>query len=200
MRHLMAEATPTAEPAKIGGELATHQIDLAQRIGLGDAPEGRLVLVEAVAHRHGHVRAGSLDLCRNTPRRRVTVGDRLFRQDVEPGGDGEIDIGLVEGWRHHDGAEIRLGACESQHRVGEASCRIKAEDPAAFRQRFGIDVKQADDLDRAVLDVAWQEFAAPLRAEAAGTDVKHLAGHGASDAWDPAMPDRSYASTNGRGA
>ena len=142
-----------------------------QFAGPDDPPQRRLVLVEAMTHRHRHLAARRLDLLRDPNRARHGVGDRLFAQHVDAVRDGDVDDRLVVIRWHDDGAEVGRHCGECLVRIGEARAVGQAEDLCSISERLGIEIDQRDDLDGAVIDVGAQEFATPALAEAADADM-----------------------------
>jgi hypothetical protein len=93
----VAEHPPAAVAAAVAGEAEDDVVDAAVAAGPQLLPQGRLVLVEAVAHGDAHPAAGPPDRLGDADRRLQAVGDRLLGEDVEAVLDGQVDHLLVDG-------------------------------------------------------------------------------------------------------
>ena len=156
---------------------ATHHVNRAKGAAPYDLAQGRLVLVEAVAHRDRHFAARLAYLSSDADRARHRVGDGLFAEDVDTVGDRNVDHRLVELGRHDHGAEVGLGLRERFVDIGEAGAVRQAKELLAQLYRLRVGIHDGDYLDLTVGDVVAKEFLAPTAPEAADADVDHSLCH-----------------------
>jgi len=81
--NLMAELAPASILAAVAPEAADEVVQRAPPARAQLLAQGRLILVEAVAHGDAHLLAGALDLLCDAHRRLEGVGDGLLGEDVE---------------------------------------------------------------------------------------------------------------------
>ena len=81
---------------------ADNVVDHAAAARTQRLAQGRLVLVEAMAHGHAHLLAGLLHFAGDAHRGFERIGDRLLRDDVHVVGQRDIHDRLVEGRGDHN--------------------------------------------------------------------------------------------------
>ena len=157
--HGVAETgAPVAEVAQAAGEAAHQVVDRAGPARAQLVAQGGLVLVEAVAHGHAHLPAGAPHLVGDAYRRFQGVGDRLLGDDVHVVRQRSVDYGLVEGGRHHHGADVGGILVAGALQVGIAPLGRQAEMGLRVVVDRGVDVHRRHHFQAAAGHVRRQKL------------------------------------------